>query len=122
MARVGGIVPVPPFARAASLALAASLLALAASLLVGCAPAEPASPVTGVVVAVDSAGLTDVRGFRLRTADGAVVDLTIAGPLENAAEFPVGHLAEHAATAAPVRVTFRRADGRLVATRIEDAD
>ncbi len=83
-------------------------------------PAVPDSPVTGVVISVDSAGLADVRGFALRTFDGVVVDLTI-GRLENGAEFPPGHLAEHIATLDPVRVFFRNEGGRLVVYRIEDA-
>jgi hypothetical protein len=83
-------------------------------------PAAPASPVTGIVVSVDSAGLADVRGFQLRTADGVVLDLAI-GRLENGAEFPPGHLAEHAASSDPVRVYFREEAGTLVVYRIEDA-
>lgn len=84
------------------------------------APDAPASPVTGIVVSVDSAGLADVRGFQLRTADGVVLDLAI-GRLENGAEFPPGHLAEHAASSDPVRVYFREEAGTLVVYRIEDA-
>lgn len=85
------------------------------------AAADVSSPATGVVVAVDSSGLEDVAGFTLRTMDGVVVDIAIDGPLENAAEFPLGHLGEHAATAEPVRVWFRRSGDLQVATRIEDA-
>ena len=74
----------------------------------------------GVVVSVDARSLGDVRGFKLRRADGAVVDFQLSR-LENAATFPPGHLAEHQATAAPVRV-FYRADGdQLFAIRLEDA-
>jgi hypothetical protein len=42
------------------------------------------------------------------------------GPLENGAAFPPGHLAEHQATAEPVRVSFRLEDGARVAYRIDD--
>jgi hypothetical protein len=80
----------------------------------------PDSPVAGVVVAVDSSGLDQVRGFTLRTNTGDTMDFTI-GTLENADEFPPGHLKEHQATAAPVLVFFNQVDGRLVVTRIEDA-
>lgn len=80
----------------------------------------PASPVVGVVTHVDASGLASVAGFTLRTADGRVLDLAI-GTLENGAEFPPGHLAEHQATAAPVRVSFRAEGSRLVAYRIDDA-
>jgi hypothetical protein len=80
----------------------------------------PASPVVGVVIKVDSAGLDKVSGFRLRTNDGQTLALSI-GVLENGAEFPPGHLAEHLATAQPVKVWFRDQDGALLVYRIEDA-
>lgn len=80
----------------------------------------PASPVEGVVISVDSAGLGDVRGFELRTGEGRVLAFSI-GSLENGAEFPPGHLAEHVATSQPVRVSFRTSGDDLVAYRIEDA-
>jgi hypothetical protein len=74
----------------------------------------------GVVVSVDAVSLTDVRGFAIRTADGRIVVFRV-GSLENAAEFPPGHLAEHAVTAAPILVTYRDEDGEHVAIRLEDA-
>ncbi len=77
------------------------------------------SPVEGVVTAVDSAGLADVRGFTLRTADGRTLSFEI-GRLENGAEFPPGHLSEHIG-GLPVRVFFRNEGGRPVAYRLEDA-
>jgi hypothetical protein len=80
----------------------------------------PASPVTGVVIKVDSTGLDKVSGFTLRTNDGQTLVLAI-GILENGAQFPPGHLAEHLATAAPVKVWFRADGGALVVYRIEDA-
>jgi hypothetical protein len=84
----------------------------------GSSPA-PAS-VVGAIVAVDSRGLGDVRGFTLRVAGGdqLVFDLT---RLENAVEFPPGHLVEHQATAEPVRVWFQEEDSSRFAIRIEDA-
>jgi hypothetical protein len=75
---------------------------------------------TGLVVAVDSSGLTDVRGFTIRTNDGRTVDFRI-GVLENGAQFPPGHLLEHAATGVKVVVTYRRENGELVAIRLDDA-
>jgi hypothetical protein len=78
------------------------------------------SEVTGVVVAVDSRGLGDVRGFTLRVAGGALLEFDLRA-LENGAEFPPGHLAEHQATAAPVRVTFRMDGTTRSATHLEDA-
>jgi hypothetical protein len=84
-------------------------------------PATLASPVTGVVVKIDSQGLTKVRGFTLRTDSGEEIPFTI-GMLENGAEFPPGHLAEHMSTSSPVRVSFRDEAGTLVVYRIEDAE
>jgi hypothetical protein len=80
----------------------------------------PESPVEGVVVAVESAGLNAVRGFTLRLADGALLHFTI-GTLENGDTFPPGHLKEHSVSADPVRVFFRPEGGALLVYRIEDA-
>ena len=103
------------------------LALLAVVVLVGACqgPAPPptpdvASPVDGVVIAVDSAGLSDVRGFTLRTSGGFAFTFRL-GALENATEFPPGHLAEHQATSSPVRVWFRLEGGVRVAYRLEDA-
>ena len=74
----------------------------------------------GVVVAVDAAGLADVRGFTLRTADARTVTFRI-GEQENGAEFPPSHLFEHQATSQAVRVMYRRDGTDLIAFRIEDA-
>ena len=80
----------------------------------------PGSPIAGVITSIDSTGLTQVRGFTLRTDAGK--DLTfVIGTLDNGAEFPPGHLAEHLAAAAPILVSFRVQDGKLVAYRLEDA-
>jgi len=83
-------------------------------------PSPPSSPVDGVVLSVDAAGLADVRGFNLRTAVGQTLTFRL-GPLENPTEFAPGHLAEHQATLVPVRVSFRVVDGALVVYRLEDA-
>jgi hypothetical protein len=80
----------------------------------------PKQTETGVVIAVDSVSLTDVRGFTIRTPDGRTVAFRL-GQLENGAQFPPGHLNEHMATAVPVLVTYRDEDGNLVAVRLEDA-
>ena len=80
----------------------------------------PPSPVDGVVVHIDSAGLADVKGFDLRLTDGTILAFTL-GPLENGAQFAPGHLSEHQATGAPVRVSYRVVDGVLVVYRLEDA-
>jgi hypothetical protein len=80
-----------------------------------------ASPVAGVLVKIDSQGLTKVRGFTLRTESGEELPFTL-GTLENGAEFPPGHLAEHMSTSSPVRVFFRDEGGKLVVYRIEDGE
>ena len=84
------------------------------------APPVPDSPIAGIVVAVDSAGLDQVKGFTLRTNDGVTIVFTI-GILENGDEFPPGHLKEHQATATPILAFFRETNGQLVVYRIEDA-
>jgi hypothetical protein len=81
----------------------------------------PASPVEGVVTAVDSRGLAQVRGFSIRTDAGRTLEFRIDG-LENPSEFPPAHLAEHRTTSEPVRVYFRVRGGDLIAYRLEDAD
>jgi hypothetical protein len=82
--------------------------------------AIPASPVRGVVVAVDSRGLDDVRAFTLRADDGAILVFDLR-EMRDTPTFPLGHLAEHQATAQPVLVTFRAQDGVLIATQVADA-
>jgi hypothetical protein len=74
---------------------------------------------TGVVVAVESEGLADVRGFTLRTDDGRTVDFRV-GRLENVAQFPPSHLGAHLGDAFPIRVTFQLSGGQRVAIRLED--
>lgn len=79
------------------------------------------SPVEGVITKIDSQGLTKVTAFRVRSPGGTETSFTI-GVLENGAEFPPGHLAEHMSTSSPIRVYFRDEDGTLVVYRIEDAE
>lgn len=78
------------------------------------------SPVTGLVLHVDVAGLGRVTGFRLLVPGGQQVDFTM-GAQENTAEFPAAHLSEHVASGEPVRVFFRRQGSQLVVYRLEDA-
>ena len=81
--------------------------------------ADPSS-VVGVIVRVESEGLDRVRGFTLRTDEGASIAFTL-GALENGALFPPGHLTEHQATAEHVRVSYRTEGQLKVAIRIDDA-
>ena len=107
----------------AVLAVVVVAVALAATILGGTAR-DPEAPqgeqAVGIVTAIDSAGLTDVQSFTLRTRDGR--DETFAiGTLENGAEFPPGHLAEHQALGSPIRVWYRTDGKTKVAFRLEDA-
>lgn len=105
--------------RAALLALAA-VVSLAAC-ATGASPSPTvASPVDGVVTAVDSAGLGNVKGFTLRVPGGATIKMTL-GTLENPTQFAPGHLAEHEATGSPIRVYFVRDADALMVYRLEDA-
>ena len=102
-----------------------ALVGTAAIVLSGTGAPDPDGPegataVVGVIIHVDATGLEEVTGITLRTTDGARVDFTI-GELENGAEFPPGHLVEHQATGAPVRIWYRMEGDRRVAVRIEDA-
>jgi len=76
--------------------------------------------VEGIVLSIDAAGLSDIRAFTLRTAAGQVLTFKI-GVTQNPTEFPPGHLGEHKASAAPVRVYFTSDGGELTAYRLEDA-
>jgi hypothetical protein len=99
-----------------------------AALLLGGGAAAPAIPtppadastVDGVVVGVDAQTLTDVRSFELRTSDGRILTFGLA-QLENGAQFAPGHLAEHQATAIPVRVWYRYGADPLEALYLLDA-
>lgn len=82
--------------------------------------ALPASPITGVVIAVDSQGLGQIRAFAIQLSDGSAFDLTM-GPLENAIEFSPAHLAEHMATREPIRAFYRLEAGVATVYRLEDA-
>jgi hypothetical protein len=75
---------------------------------------------TGVVVKVDSASLTEVLGFTIRTSDGRTIDFVV-GPLENPAQFPPSHLGAHLADGVPIQVTYRQSGADRVAIRLEDA-
>ncbi len=82
---------------------------------------ELSSPVEGVPIDIDTEGFSDVAAFTIRTLDGSAVTFTM-GILENGAEFPPNHLAEHLAGSTPVRVFFRRDGAEAVVYRLEDAE
>ena len=106
-------------------ALAVIVVAVAvAAAVFGPSAGDPAAAqgeqAVGIVSSIDSEGLTNVRGFTLLTPDGRELEFTI-GTLENGAQFPPGHLAEHQALASPIRVWYRTEGGSLVAFRLEDS-
>ncbi|MEJ7748158.1 MAG: hypothetical protein WKF56_02580 [Candidatus Limnocylindrales bacterium] len=82
-------------------------------------PSVDLTAVVGVVQAIDSGGLADVRSFTLRTSDGRSLEFSLTN-LAGGAGFPAGHLAEHQATSDPVRVWYRSNGGTLEAIRLED--
>ena len=108
-----------------ALVFVVSLTAAAVLILGGAGPRDGNAPtnaeqIVGVVTHVDSSGLTNVSGFSLRSADGAVLAFSLA-QLGNGAEFPPGHLEEHQASASPIRVWFTTEGGVNYAIRLEDA-
>jgi hypothetical protein len=97
------------------------VVALAVVCVLGAAACEPAvEQVDGVLIHIDTQGLDAVEAFTLRTDQGRVIEFRV-GVIENAPEFPPGHLAEHLADGVPVRVTYRREGSANVAFRLEDA-
>ncbi|MCI0582693.1 MAG: hypothetical protein L0227_07330 [Chloroflexi bacterium] len=77
------------------------------------------SSTTGVVVAVESTSLTEVTAFTIRESGGRTQRFVVGG-LQNATEFPPGHLVEHIASGVPVIVTWLEEDGVATAIRIVD--
>jgi len=81
----------------------------------------PSSPVDGIIVKVDATGLTQVNAFDLLTPRYPAYLHFVIGPLENATQFPPGHLKEHEASGSAVRVYYTRSGSTLIAYRLEDA-
>ena len=82
--------------------------------LTGCgadATADPPNPVEGIIVAIEGEELT------LETDAGDRHVFEIADP-----SVPVEHLDEHRTERLPVRITWRRAGERLLATTIADVE
>ncbi|MES2210211.1 MAG: hypothetical protein V4515_08505 [Chloroflexota bacterium] len=97
------------------------LAALALAAIVATVALSPRTlTATGVVVAVEAASLTDVRGFTLRIAGGRTIAFSLAA-LQNGVAFPPGHLAEHIGSGTPIVVTYREENGAASAIRLEDA-
>ena len=73
-----------------------------------------------MVTEVEATSLSDVCCFTLRTADGQSLRFELSA-LENGVQFPPGHLAEHQATATPIRVWWKPGLDARLAIRLEDA-
>ena len=112
---------VPAFLLAIALGVAVAACGGSADVPASVAPAPSGleSPVEGVPIDIDAEGFTKVLAFTLRMDDGAQV-LFRMGTIENAAQFPPNHLAEHLAGSTRIRVFFRRDGSDLVAYRLED--
>jgi hypothetical protein len=106
---------------AAAISIAACLAPVSSTTSNPNSTPDATSPVEGVIVAVDASSLTDVRGFTLRPTNVPYSFGFRLGTLENAADFPPSHLAEHQVTSEPVRVHFRVENGERVVYRLEDA-
>jgi hypothetical protein len=101
--------------------IAVIFAAVAGAAFVTSRSAPGAADAIGVVVAVESGGgLDEVRGFTLRLAGGELLTFSLR-ELQNATEFPPGHLVQHQADAFPVRVTYRTEGSERLALRLEDA-
>jgi hypothetical protein len=74
----------------------------------------------GVVVGIDQVSLTQVNSFEIRTSDGKTYTLML-GPLDNATQFSLSHLATHLATGVPIRAFYRLEIGEAVVYHLEDA-
>ena len=77
----------------------------------------PVNEITGVVTKLDSAGLTDVNGFTVRSNDET---FDFAVDSETQLAFPPSHLNEHRVSGEPVKVTYEERDGELYALTVED--
>jgi hypothetical protein len=97
----------------------ATVFALITRPACACSPSPPPSVAEGIVISIDSTGLTSVHGFSLRTADGATLEFRL-GDLDNPTRFAPGHLAEHQASSSPIRVFFRFENAERVVYRLED--
>ena len=93
-------------------------MVLAATLAASCSDGEAISEVSGVVVEVESSGLTEVESFKLRSDDRSY-EFFVTDETDLA--FPPAHLNEHRVSGEPVAVVFERKDHGLYALSIDDA-
>jgi hypothetical protein len=93
----------------------------ASSTPAGSGPTDASSPVVGVPIDIEAEGFTKVTAFTIRTDAGEQLRFRM-GTLENGAEFPPNHLAEHLAGSTKVRAFFRPEGADRVVYRLEDAE
>jgi hypothetical protein len=94
------------------------LLCVALLGLVSCSDEQGSRKVTGVVVEIESSGLTRVEQFTLQD-EGSRVTILVDDDTEFA--FTPSHLNEHRATGEPVAVEVERRSGDLYALSVDDA-
>ena len=83
-----------------------------------CSPGDAADEVTGVVVEVQSSGLTEIDEFTVR-ADDRTYEFVVTEETEFA--FAPAHLNEHRVSGEPVEVVYEGKDDRLYALSVDDA-
>jgi hypothetical protein len=93
------------------------VLLLGLTALAACLPGNRTEQVTGVVVAVQARSIARADSIVLRTADGQELTLRVDARVD----WTPGHLREHMALGAPVRVEYERQSDGLLAVRVEDA-
>ena len=93
-------------------------MALALVLGAGCANDDSVDSIAGVVVEVESSGLTDVDSFSVR-ADDRTYEFIVTEKTEFA--FAPAHLNEHRVSGEPVEVEFEGKDHGLYALSVADA-
>jgi hypothetical protein len=103
----------PSGVRSLCLLLCVALLGLAS-----CSDERDSRRVTGVVVEIESSGLTRVEQFTLQD-EGSRVTILVDDDTEFA--FTPSHLNEHRATGEPVAVEVERRSGDLYALSVGDA-
>lgn len=94
------------------------LIFLGLTLGVSCSDDGATSEISGVVVEVQSSGLTEIDSFSVR-ADDRTYEFIVTDDTE--LDFPPAHLNEHRVSGEPVRVVFEGKDHGLYALTIEDA-
>jgi hypothetical protein len=97
----------------------ATAVAGAAASQAGSSPGAARLTAVGLVMSIDSAGVTDVKSFQLRTVNGTVLEFDIVKGVDIG--FPAGHLQEHRAAGEQVQVTYHVDGGRNLVDHLDDA-